>query len=151
MLFDKIQEDLNRALKEKDKVAVSALRMVLASLNNARIAKGADLTDDDAVREVSKDAKRHKESIAAFEAGGRGDLAEKEKRELEVISAYLPEAFSDSELTKMVDEAISALGAESISDLGRVVGAVMSSGGARADGARVSQIARAKLAPSSQP
>lgn len=151
MLIDRLQEDLNRALKDRDEIAVSTLRMALSNLKNARIAKGADLTDDDAVAEISKDAKRHKESIAAFEAGGRDDLAEKEKRELEVLSKYLPVAFSDSELTKMVDEAISALGAGSISDLGRVVGAVMSSGGARADGARVSQIARAKLAPSSQP
>lgn len=95
MLTDRLQEDLNHALKDRNEVAVSTIRMALSNLGNARIAKGAELTDDDALRELSKDAKRHKESIAAFEAGGRGDLAEKEKRELEVLSKYLPEAFSD--------------------------------------------------------
>lgn len=145
-VFLKLKEDLDKALKEKDELTVSTLRFALSNLHNARIAKGADLTDEEIISEISKDAKRHRESIEAYKAAGRSDLVEKETAELEVLKRYLPQQLSDEELSRMVDEAISALGAKGAADIGRVVGAVMSSAGAKADGARVAQIAQAKLA-----
>lgn len=143
--LDQINHDLVSAMKSKDAVATSTLRMVLSNLNNARIAKGRDLADEDIIGEIKKDAGRHKESIEAFKAADRNDLVEKETAELEVLNRYLPQQLSDEELSRMVDEAISALGAKGAADIGRVVGAVMSRAGAKADGARVAQIARVKL------
>ncbi len=142
---DRISTDLNTALKGKNEVAVSTLRLILSNLKNAAIAKGSELTDEEAIGEIAKDAKRHKESIAVFEQAGRAELAEKEKAELEVISGYLPKQLSDEELAKMIDEAIAAVGATNINDVGRVVKAIMSSAGIRADGAKVAEIARKKL------
>ncbi|OGD86969.1 hypothetical protein A2870_04330 [Candidatus Curtissbacteria bacterium RIFCSPHIGHO2_01_FULL_41_11] len=144
-LLDQINQDLNTALKSGDQVTVSTVRMVIANLNNARIAKGGELTDDEIIGEISKDAKRHKESIEAYKSAGRDDLVSKEQAELGVLTKYLPEQFSDEELEKMVTEAIGAIGAKTVDDMGRVVGAVMSSAGAKADGAKVASIVRQKL------
>lgn len=148
-LADQINQDLNSALKAKEGVAVSTLRMVISSLHNAQIAKGGDLTDDEVLAEISKDAKRHKESIFAYKSAGRADLVQKENAELEILSRYLPSVLSDEELSNMVNEAIAALEASEIGDMGRVIKAVMSSGGVRADGAKVAAIVRSKLAPNS--
>ena len=144
-LITQLNSDLTIALKSHNDVSVSTIRMVISNLNNARIAKGSDLTDDEVVTEIGKDAKRHKESIEAYKGAGREDLVEKETAELAVLTKYLPKQLSDDELTRMVDEAIGAVGAKSIADMGRVVKAVMSSAGARADGAKVAQIVRDKL------
>ena len=144
-LLDKISQDLNTALKSHEETAVSALRMTLSDVKNAQIAKGAELTDDEVLSEINKDAKKHKESIEAYKSAGRADLVQKEEAELEVLLRYLPQALSDEELANIVDEAISALGVNSIADMGRVVKAVMSSAGTRADGAKVAAIVRDKL------
>ncbi|MDP2632947.1 MAG: GatB/YqeY domain-containing protein, partial [Candidatus Curtissbacteria bacterium] len=132
--------------KNRDETTVSTLRMVISNLNNARIAKGDSLTDDEVVVEIGRDAKRHKESIEVYMRAGREDLVSKETAELEVLTKYLPQQLSDEELANMVGEAISAVGAVTIADMGRVVKAVMSSAGARADGAKVAELVRLKLA-----
>lgn len=149
-LLDKINQDLAAAVKSRDNVTVSTLRMLLSNLHNAQIAKGSDLTDDEVLSEIVKDAKRHNESIESFTAGGRGELADREKAELAVLSKYLPEQLSDEELENMVVEAISAVGAKSVADMGRVVGAVLESAGARASGAKVAEIAKLKLTPNAE-
>lgn len=148
-LVDQINQDLSAAVISRNVVAVSTLRMLLSNLHNAVIAKGSELTVEEIIAEISKDAKRHKESIASFEDGGRADLAEKENAELAILAKYLPEQLADSEIENMVVEAISAVGAKSAADLGRVVKAVLGSAGARADGSKVAEIARSKLAPNS--
>ena len=148
-LIDKINQDLNSALKSHEETRVSALRMTLSNLKNAQIAKGGELTDEEAIVEIGKDAKRHKESIEAYKGAGRDDLVQKEEAELEILSGYLPAELSDEELANMVDQAVAAIGATSIVDMGRVIKAVMSSGGTRADGAKVAAIVKSKLAPNS--
>lgn len=144
-LLEQISAELNEALKAKDDVKVSTLRFLISGLNNAKIAKGGELTDEEVVREIGKEAKRHKESISAFEAGGRTELVEKEKAELAILEKYLPAQLSEAELEKMVDEAITASGASGIGDMGKVIGQVMGRAGASADGTVVAQIAKQKL------
>lgn len=144
-LLDTLQQDLNQALKDRNEVATSTLRMAISNLKNARIAKGADLVDDDVILELSKDAKRHKESIAAFESAGRAELAQKEKAELDVLAKYLPAQISETEIKRVVDEAISALNPAGISDMGRVMAAVMAKLGKTADGSQVSSIVSERL------
>lgn len=147
-LIDKINQDLIMALKSHNQVEVSTLRMLLSNLKNAQIEKRSDLTDEEALVEIAKDAKRHKESIESFTAASRSELVDKEKAELDVIERYLPEPLGDEELENMVVKAIDAVGAKSVSDMGRVVKAVMESAGARANGAKVAQFAKSKLASS---
>ncbi|MBI3283166.1 GatB/YqeY domain-containing protein [Candidatus Curtissbacteria bacterium] len=145
-LLDRLNQDLATAVKNRDSVRVSTLRFLLSAIHNRQIAKGADLSDSEILQELGKNAKKHKESIEAFKAAGRTELVEKETAELAILAEYLPEPFSDEELSRMVDEAIRALDAKGAADVGRVVGAVMSSAGAKADGARVAQIVRLRLA-----
>lgn len=144
-MLDKINQDLAEAQKEKDALKVSTLRFLIAGLHNAKIAKLDDLTDEEILLEIGKEAKRHKESIAAFSAGGRQDLVQKEMAELAILQKYLPQPLSSEELEKMVDEAISAIGASGPADLGRVMSTVLSSARARADGAKVAEIVKRKL------
>lgn len=145
LLLDKITADLTVALKEKDAIRVSILRFLIAQLHNAKIAKGNELSDDEILFEIAKEVKRHKESIAAYEAGSRQDLVAKEKAELSILESYLPLPLTDAQLAKMVDEAIGAVGAKTMADMGKVIGAVMKGVGTRADGAKVAQIVKERL------
>lgn len=145
VLLDKLNEDLNIALKQRDEIATAALRFLIAGLHNAKIAKGSDLTDSEITDEITREAKRHKESIEAFSRGQREDLVQKETAELAVIERYLPEPLTDAELENVVNEAMEAVGAKSIADFGKVMNAVLSSARTRVDGAKVAEIARRKL------
>lgn len=144
-LLDKIRANLNEALKAKDELKTSALRFLLSKLHNAKIAKGDDLADEEIVEEIAKEVKRHRESIEAFEAGQRSDLVEKEQKELAILEEYLPTPLTDAQIEKMVEEAMVAVDAKTIADLGKVIKAVIGSAGARAQGAKVAEIARRKL------
>ena|SRR3989344_4639287 len=147
-LIEQIQTDLNKFLKDKDKVATSALRLLLSNIHNAQIAKGEVLTDDEVIGEVTKDAKRHRESIEAYQAAARADLVGKETKELAVLEKYLPNQLSVDEIKKIVDYEIKTLGATEIKDMGRVMAHVMANVKGQADGAFVSSIVKEKLATS---
>jgi len=144
-LLSKIYKDLNVALKQKDTVRVSTLRFLISHLENARIAKGQDLTDAEVVAEIAKDAKRHKESIDAFKKAGRSELVDAETAQLAVLGGYLPKQLSDEEITKIVDEVIAELSVSSMADIGKVIGAVMGRVKGQADGAVVAEIVKEKL------
>lgn len=144
-ILDQINQDLVTAQKSKNEIEVSTLRMAIANLNNAKIAKGADLNDEDTVAELLKDAKRHKESIAAFEGGNRTDLAQKEKAELEILARYLPAQLSEEEIKKTIDEVVSQINPTGLADMGKVMSAVMAKIGKSADGSTVSSLVKEKL------
>ena len=145
-LVGEIKKDLDIALKEGDGVVVSTLRFLLSSIQNAQIEKRGDLDDEQVVEIIRKDAKKHKESIGAFEKGERGDLAQKETKELEVLEKYLPAQMLAADIEKIVDEVIAAESATSIADMGKVMGQVMAKVGSRADGNVVSRMVKGKLA-----
>lgn len=144
-LLEKLKADLVDAQKKQDTVVVSTLRFLLSGLHNAKIAKGEDLTEDEVTSEIGREAKRHKESIAAYEAGGRQDLVEKEQVELSVFAKYLPQQLLGEEIAKIVDEVIDELGASGPQDLGRVMAAVMPRVKGRAEGGEVSRMVRERL------
>ena len=144
-LFDKISQDLNTALKQKDTTRVSTLRYLISHLNNARIAKGGDLIDDDITLEIAKDAKRHKESIEAFDKAKRQDLVNQESSQLKILEEYLPAQLKDEEIAKIVDETIALLGQVGPGDMAKVMGQVMAKVKDQADGAVVSGIVKEKL------
>lgn len=144
-LVEQINKELIESLKAKDEVKVSTLRMLSAAFKNAEIAKGGELTEEEIIGQISKSAKQHKESIAAYEAGGRQDLVDREKEELEILEKYLPKQMNEEEIAKIVVEVIGQTGAIGVSDTGKVIGAVMAKVKGMADGNIVSRIVREKL------
>lgn len=106
MLKQKLQDDQIQALKSGDKDKLSVLRYILAQIQNKEIEKRADLTGDDVIAVLKKISKELKESVDAFKKGGRNDLVDKYKRQLDIVTPYLPKEMSDEELTKAIDSVI---------------------------------------------
>lgn len=141
----KIKDDLKTAQLDRDEVKVSTLRLLLSEINNARIAKGADLEDSDIISVVQREVKKRKESVEAFRNGGREEQAQKEEAEMKILQDYLPAQMQLGELTKIVEDSITEVGATQPSDMGKVIGLVMGKVGQSADGSTVSQIVKERL------
>lgn len=132
-----VREQMTAAMKAGDKVRLGALRMLTAAITNREKDERHELSDDE-VREVAgREVKRRTESIEAFEAAGRTELAEKERAEREVLQAFAPEQLSEAEIDALVDRAIADTGAASPKEMGRVMGAVMAEAKGKVDGAVV--------------
>ena len=145
MLKDKIDADMRDAMKAREQVRVATLRLVKSSITNAEKEKIRELSDDEVLDVVAREAKRRRESIDAFRQGGRTDLVDKESAELAILEAYLPDKLSDAELASLVDEAIAESGASTPKQMGEVMKALMPKVRGRADGAQVSAIVKSKL------
>ncbi len=145
MLTDQIQEELKSAQLARDGVKVSTLRLLISEINNAKIAKGHELSDEEVLEVLGKEAKKRREAAAGFRSGNREEQALKEEAELKILEGYLPTQLSDEELTSMVEQAITEVGASSISDMGKVMQAVMGKVKGQADGGRISSIVKQKL------
>lgn len=144
-LSDKIKEDLKNAQLERNEIKVSTLRLLLSALTYARVDGGSELDDEGILFVIQKEAKKRRESIESFRSGRREELAQKEETELKILEEYLPAQMSDEELTKIVEDTIKELGATSMQDMGKVIGAVMGKVKGLADGGRVSGIVKTKL------
>lgn len=144
-MFDRLQEDLKQAQLERDEVKVSTLRLLISELNNARIAKSSDLADQEIISVIQKEVKKRKEAAAGFRSGAREEQAKKEEIEAKILEGYLPLQLTDEELTRIIDGVITEVGATGISDMGKVIGAVMGKVAGQADGGRVSALVKEKL------
>ena len=144
-LKERLTADSREALKAGEKLRLSALRMLLAEIKNAEIAKKGELTEDELLVIATRDAKKHRESIEEFAKGGRQDLVEKETFELSVIQQYLPEQMPDDEVQKIIAETIEEGGASSPADLGKVMGKLMPKVKGKADGKKINQLVREML------
>jgi uncharacterized protein len=141
-----VHEQMTAALRAGEKVRLGALRMLAASITNREKEVMHELSDDE-VREVAgKEVKRRTESIEAFGSAGRTELAEKERAEREVLQPFAPEPIADAEVDALIDDAISATGATSMQEMGKVMGAVMASAKGRVDGSVVQRKVRERLA-----
>jgi len=138
--MERIQEDLKAAVKAKDRVRVSTLRMLLSALKNAELEEREKLTEEKELAVLSSYARRIKESIAEFEKGERDDLVAKEKAELEIVMGYLPAQLSDEEIEAEAKKVIEEVGAEGPKDMGRVMGEIMKRLKGRVDGKSVNRI-----------
>jgi len=145
-VLQQLMEDMKKAMKAQDKIKLGTIRMVISQLKNARIDSGEDLTPEQEISILINAAKKRKEAIEAYQSGNRLDLMEKEQQELEIIQQYLPEQMSDDEIDKKIVEIIESTGASSLKDLGKVMSEVMKVMKGKADGKKVQQIVRAKLA-----
>lgn len=140
-LKEKIDADIKKAMKDKDQEKLSTLRMLKADIEAKSIENNRkELTDEDIVKLVRTQIRKHKESVEQFTKGGRAELAEKEKRETKILASYMPEELSTEELKKIVQEVISEAGATSKADMGKVMKLAMGKVKGKADGKAVSQV-----------
>lgn len=146
-LATQIETDLKTAMKARDAETTATLRLVLAAMKNLRAeaGHGAELTDEEMVELLGREAKRRAEAADAYDEAGREDLADKERRELEVLQSYLPAQLDADELGGIVDEVIAETGAVGPSDIGKVMGAVMPRVKGKADGKAVNALVRTRL------
>ncbi|MCH7674678.1 GatB/YqeY domain-containing protein [candidate division KSB1 bacterium] len=142
---NRLSEDLKTAMKAKEKIKVETIRMVRAQLKDFQIAKRDELNEEDEISVLINAAKKRKEALELYEKSDRQDLIEQEKQELEIISAYLPAQLSKEEVEKVVLKVIEEVGASSLQDLGKVMGATMKDLKGKADGRMVQEIVREKL------
>ena len=146
MLEATILNDYKDAMKRKDALAVSTLSFLRSQLKNVAIEKKKDSLDDsDVIAIIKKQIKQRHDSIENFQSGGRQDLAEKEKKELAILKAYLPEELSNEELEKIVSEVIAATGANGMKAMGQVMKEVLARVEGRAESKAVSDMVRQKL------
>ncbi len=140
-LSEKINQDMIRALKAREKEKLAVLRGLKSDLKYRQIDKGDELTDEDVIGVLSSQAKKRRESIEEFQKGGREDLVQKEQAELDIITSYLPEQLSEDRLREIINEAIAETGADSPQKVGLVMKIVMPQIRGQADGKRVNQLA----------
>jgi uncharacterized protein YqeY len=142
---DRITEDLKNAIKGKNPVRTSCLRMLKASLKNKQIEKGRELTDEETQAIISSLIRKNKEAIREFRNGGREDLASKEEEEVRIFYDYLPQQLSQEEIEKTIREIIAEISAVSQKDLGKIMKLAMARMAGKAQGKEVNEIARKLL------
>ncbi len=144
-LSQQLNEDMKQAMRAKDKFKLSVIRMILASIKNAEIAKGSQLDEGEVLDIVNRELKQRKDSLQDFENAGREDLAENARKEIAIITDYLPEQLTEEELKTIVTQTIQEVGASSKADLGKVMGALMPKVKGRADGKAVNRLVQELL------
>ncbi len=146
MRENEIQEKLKKFLKTKNAVGVSVFRMLISEIKNKKIADMVKtLEEEKIIQIIQKTVRKHKESIEQFQKGNRMDLVEKERGEMAVLEKMLPPQMSKEELEMLVVQAIAECGAESIKDMGKVIGVVREKVKGCADGKAISQMVKEKL------
>ena len=161
MLKEKLQKELNDALRSGDQLKRSVLSLLLTAIKNRELAKRQQLSkaiteiaelekqsqaaDDEVLEVIASETKKRREAIEQFKTGGREDLAQKEKLEMDILAAYLPEQASEEEVRAEIQKAIADLNAQGPKDIGKVIGAAMVKLKGRADGGMVSKIVKELL------
>lgn len=161
MLKEKLQKDLNQSLKSGDQFKRLVLGMVITAVKNREVAKRtqlsktvsdiaqlekqSQLTDEETMAVIASEIKKRKESSEQFTAGGRPELAQKEKNEIEILADYLPVQLNEEEVRAEVKRAIAQVGARDIKDMGKVIETVMAKIKGRADGSAVSRIVKDEM------
>lgn len=149
MLKQQLRDELKQAMIARDELKLSVLRMLLSAITYYEINKGGagyEATDEDVLTVIQTQVKQRKDSISQFENAGRQELAEKEKKELALLSVYMPAQMSEEEVRGVVKDAISEAGATSPADMGKVMSLLMPKVKGKADGGMVSRIVKEELA-----
>ena len=159
-LKQKIEQELKGALRNKEELRLSVLRMLSSAMHNKEIEKRTKLSknpdvkdlekesglnDEEVLNAIRSEAKKRRDSIVEFEKGGRKDLVEKESAELKILEAYLPKEMNEEELEKLVGETVAGLGSVTMKDFGRVMGEAMKKVKGQASGDRVSAVVKKML------
>ncbi len=145
MLRDRLVDEMKTAMKARDDVKVSAIRMVRSAVKNREIDLGKELDDREVTEVISSLVKQRRESIRLFQEAGRNDLVAKEERELAILMDFLPKQLDRGEIAEIVEKAIAECGAQGLRDMGKVMKIVMPQVSGRADGNAVGEIVKGKL------
>jgi len=144
-MLKQLTEDMKTAMKAKDKARLGCIRLMRAAIKDKEIDLGHALDDAEAIAVLSKLMKQRNDAATQFADAGRDDLKQNELAEMAIIQTYLPEPLGDDELAAIVDQAISATGAASMRDMGKVMGMVKSKAEGRADMGKISALVKARL------
>jgi len=145
-LREQLNEDMKSAMKAREADKLGAIRLLLAAVKQREVDERVTLDDAGVIGVVEKMIKQRKDSISQFEKAARQDLAEKEKFELGILEAYLPQQLSPAEVEAIITEAVASTGAKSAADMGKVMGVVKPKLAGRADMGKVSALVKARLA-----
>lgn len=143
-----LQEELKQSMLAKDELKTSVLRLLLSAINYYEIQKGGagyEASDEDVLSVIQKEVKQRKESIEQFKAANRGELVDKEQKELEILQTYLPAQISEDQIREIVKETIREIGAATAAEMGKVMAALMPKVKGKADGSLVSKIVKEEL------
>jgi uncharacterized protein len=144
-LKERITDDMKAAMRSGEKERLGAIRMITAAIKQREVDERVALDDTQVLVVIEKMIKQRKESLAQFQSGNRPDLADKESAEITLLQSYLPAQLSDAELDQMIAEAVTATGAASVKDMGKVMGIIKSKAAGRADMGAVGAKIKAKL------
>jgi len=144
-LQTQISRELQEAMKNRDAVRVSTLRLLIAAFRNKEIERKKTLSEAELLDVIQTEGKRRREAIEEYSKANRQDLADKEKAELAVLQIYLPQPFSETELKQLVEKAVQSVGAQGPQDMGRVMSALMPQIKGRADGKQAQQFVQQLL------
>lgn len=144
-LKTKLEDDLKRAMRERNAQRRDVIRYIRSEIRNQEIRLQRDLEDDDAIQVLSRQAQQRRDSIEAFQSANRQDLVEKERAELEIITEYLPKQMGEDEIRALVAQTVAETGATGPRDMGKVMSALMPQVRGRAEGRQVSALVSEKL------
>ena len=145
MLLDRIKDDMKQAMRDRAKERLSTIRLILAAVKQQEVDRRVILEEAEILAILDKMVKQRRDSIEQFDKAGRDDLSSKEKREIEVIQAYLPQPLSEQEISELIAKAITESGAESMRDMGKVMGILKPKMQGRADMGKVSGLIKSQL------
>jgi uncharacterized protein YqeY len=146
-LEERLVEEMKQAMKSNDKLRLSTIRMVRSALKNKEIDLRKKLEDEDIVKVIQVMVRKGEESAEQFQVGGRMDLVEKEKSEIEILKSFLPQPLSQEEILKIIDQSIQETQASSPKDIGKVMKSVLPKIGGKADGKLINQLVKERLSP----
>lgn len=145
-LSEKLMADLKESMKNKDSIKKSVVTLIRAAVKQKEVDDRVSLTDDDIQDIISKQLKQRKDALVDFERAGRQDLVDETNQEIEIIASYLPQQLTDEELETIVADAIKEINAQSMKDMGKIMGIVNEVAKGRADGKRISDLTKKLLA-----
>lgn len=145
MLKEKLLEDLKISMKEKDEIKKNTVQMIRAAILQVEKDKAIQLEDNQIIDIIAKEMKKRKDSLSDYEKSGREDLIDSVKKEMEIISTYLPKQLTKEELTEIIKQVIAEVGATDIKDMGKVMKAAKEKVGASADGKSINEVVKELL------
>jgi len=146
-LDERLTEEMKQAMKSNDKLRLSTIRMIRSTAKNKEIELRKKLDDEEIQKVIQGMVRKGEESVEQFQSGGRMDLVEKEKKEIEILKSFLPQPMSQEEILRTIDQSIEETQASSLKDLGKVMKSVIPKLGGKVDGRLINQLVKERLSP----
>ena len=146
-LEERLTDEMKQAMKSSDKLRLSTIRMIRSAVKNKEIELRKKLDDEEIQRVIQGMVRKGEESVEQFQSGGRMDLVEKEKKEIEILKSFLPQPIGQEEILRIIDQSIEETQASSLKDLGKVMKSVIPKLGGKVDGRLINQLVKERLSP----